>query len=65
MAVKAKISISGEINVSYPDSTVLASADSLIPDNLARSISLSVGLIPGVESTAIRCGIIDIEEDIK
>lgn len=65
MAVRAKLSLSGEINVSYPDSTALSGAGSMIPDNLARSISLSVGLIPGVESTTIRCGILDIEEDVK
>ncbi len=63
MAVRAKISISGVINVQYPDNTTLTAAGSLFPDTLANNISLSIGLITGVQSSSIKCGIIDIEGD--
>lgn len=65
MAVKAKISISGTINVSYPDSTTLTAATSIFPDMLADNITRSIGFIGGVESSDIRCGILSIEEGAR
>lgn len=65
MAVKAKLTISGTINVSYPDSTTLTAATSIFPEMLADNISRSIGLIGGVESSDIRCGILSIEEGAR
>lgn len=65
MAVKAKLTISGTINVSYPDETTFTAASSIFPEMLADNISRSIGFIGGVESSDIRCGILSIEEGAR
>lgn len=65
MAVKAKLTVSGTINVSYPDSTTFTAATSIFPDMLADNIERAIGLMGGVESSDIRCGILSIEEGAR
>ena len=65
MAVKAKLTVSGTINVSYPDNTAFTAATSIFPDMLADNIKRALGFMGGVESSDIRCGILSIEEGAR
>lgn len=62
MAVKALLTVSGTVEINYPDTTTLGSADSMIPDQLAAEIKAKALTISGVSSATIRCGIIDVME---
>ena len=62
MAVKALLTVSGTVEVNYPDATTLGSADAMVPDQLAADIRAKVLTISGVSSAMIRCGIIDVME---
>ena len=65
MAVKAKISVSGVINIQYPDDTAFTGAGSIFPDMLADNIERAIGFMGGVESSDIRCGILSLEEGAR
>ena len=60
--VKALVSVSGKIEVSFPDGTTLASADALIPEELADLVKAKIQTISGVSSADVHCGILDIME---
>ena len=60
--VKALVSVSGRIEVLYPEGTTLASADALIPEELADLVEVKIKTISGVNDTEVRCGILDLME---
>ena len=60
--VKALVSVSGKIEVSFPDGTTLASAGALIPEELADLVKVKIQTIPGVSAADVRCGILDLME---
>lgn len=60
--VKALVSVSGKIEVSYPEGTTLASADALIPEELADLVETKIKTISGVAAADVRCGILDLME---
>lgn len=62
MVVKALLTVSGTVEITYPDATTLGSADAMVPDQLATDIREKVLTISGVSSAMIRCGIIDVME---
>lgn len=60
--VKALVSVSGRIEVLYPEGTTLASADALIPEELADLVEVKIKTISGVNDAEVRCGILDLME---
>ena len=60
--VKALVSVSGKIEVSFSDGTTLASADALIPEELADLVKAKIQTISGVAAVDVRCGILDLME---
>ena len=58
----ALISISGTVDIAFDQTKTLAQAGYMIPKVMENAIESRIHNIPGVRSTTVRCGILDLEE---